>query len=82
MLEHDDSRHQPQAGSAPRPRRILQMFGELNASFVAHKTLPAEFRLQQLRRLEAALVACADEIIDAVASDLGRPKTEGLWVRS
>ena len=78
-LEHDDSRHQPQAGSgAAAAPDFSQMFGELNASFAAHKTLPVEFRLQQLRRLEAALVARADEIIDAVASDLGRPKTEGL----
>ena len=50
----------------------------LRASQRAGKPLPLEFRLAQLRSLQESVTRRCDEIIAAVATDLGRPRTEGL----
>jgi aldehyde dehydrogenase (NAD+) len=51
---------------------------EMRSTFATNRTRPIEWRLQQLRALEAGVLAHCDAIVDAVNEDLGRPKTEGL----
>ena len=47
--------------------------------FASGQTQPVEFRLEQLNKLQAAIVARQDAIIDAVKADLGRPQFEGYF---
>jgi len=51
---------------------------ELRATFATHRTLPVEWRLQQLKALEAGVLEQCDAMVEAVHQDLGRPRTEGL----
>ena len=45
--------------------------------FRTGQTLPVKWRIQQLKRLKAAVIAHADEFTAALAEDLGRSEVEG-----
>ena len=45
--------------------------------FRTGETLPVKWRIQQLKRLKAAVIAHADEFTAALAEDLGRSEVEG-----
>jgi len=49
------------------------------AFFATGVTKPVEFRLQQLKRLKAAILARQAEIVEAAKIDLGRPEYEGYF---
>lgn len=58
------------------PTDILQAQRDF---FASGATKPIEFRLQQLARLKAAVIARQTDIVAAVQVDLGRPKYEGYF---
>ena len=47
--------------------------------FATGQTLPIEFRLNQLKRLQTAIIERQGAIVDAVKADLGRPEFEGYF---
>jgi aldehyde dehydrogenase (NAD+) len=49
------------------------------AYFATGATLPIEFRLTQLKRLQSAIIERQDEIVEAVKADLGRPEFESYF---
>ena len=54
------------------------MLAELRASQLSGKSTALAFRVAQLQSLKDSVTRRCDEIIAAVATDLGRPRTEGL----
>jgi len=54
------------------------LVNNIRQTFSSGKTLPYEWRIAQLGRLEKMLMEGCDEIIAAVKKDLGRPDSESL----
>jgi acyl-CoA reductase-like NAD-dependent aldehyde dehydrogenase len=46
--------------------------------FDSGRTKPIEWRMQQLKQVEKMMVENSDNIIEALAKDLGRPPTESI----
>ncbi|MEO1591356.1 MAG: aldehyde dehydrogenase [Cyanobacteria bacterium J06632_22] len=62
--------------SATSPGEVL---AAQRAYFVTGATKPVAFRLAQLQRLKAAILARQTEIVAAARADLGRPEFEGYF---
>ena len=56
--------------------RIQQIVAAQRRFFRTGQTLPVKWRIQQLKRLKAAVIAHADEFTAALAEDLGRSEVE------
>jgi aldehyde dehydrogenase (NAD+) len=66
--------------SAPEPRADLSGLAErLRATYADGRTRPAPWRLHQLRGLLRMLEDGEDELLDALATDMGKPRHEA-WV--
>ena len=59
------------------PSQIPEIVGRLRQSFDAGRTRPIEWRREQLRRLKTMLEEGEDELLAALAADLGKPRLEG-----
>ncbi len=84
-LSEEDIRTVLQTVSAPVPafgqeasdeERIQQIVAAQRRFFRTGETLPVKWRIQQLKRLKAAVIAHADEFTAALAEDLGRSEVE------
>ena len=84
-LSEEDIRTVLQTVSAPVPafgqeasdeERIRQIVAAQRRFFRTGETLPVKWRIQQLKRLKAAVIAHADEFTAALAEDLGRSEVE------
>lgn len=84
-LSEEDIRTVLQTVSAPVPafgqeasdeERIRQIVAAQRRFFRTGETLPVKWRIQQLQRLKAAVIAHADEFMAALAEDLGRSEVE------
>ena len=84
-LSEEDIRSVLQTVSAPVPafgqeasdeERIQQIVAAQRRFFRTGETLPVKWRIQQLKRLKAAVIAHADEFTVALAEDLGRSEVE------
>ena len=84
-LSEEDIRTVLQTVSAPVPafgqeasdeERIQQIVVAQRRFFRTGETLPVKWRIQQLKRLKAAVIAHADEFTAALAEDLGRSEVE------
>ena len=84
-LSEEDIRTVLQTVSAPVPafgqeasdeERIHQIVAAQRRFFRTGETLPVKWRIQQLKRLKAAVIAHADEFTAALAEDLGRSEVE------
>ena len=58
-------------------KEIEEMLLRQRRYFATGATLPASFRLRQLRNLKEALQNREQELLDALAADLGKPPFEG-----
>ena len=56
--------------------RIAQIVAAQRRFFRTGETLPVSWRIKQLKRLKAAVLAHQQELIDALKADLGRSDTE------
>ncbi len=61
-----------------RPRDVIDGVARLRATFASGKTLPHAWRLEQLQRIEDLLAECEPQIVEALATDLGRPATDSF----
>jgi beta-apo-4'-carotenal oxygenase len=66
---------------------IQERASRLRKSFLEHKTRDVEFRLKQLRKLYWAIKDHEEQIVEALAQDLGRPRfesevSETLWMEN
>ncbi|KAF7181642.1 hypothetical protein CNMCM7691_000939 [Aspergillus felis] len=66
---------------------IPERASRLRKSFLEHKTRDVEFRLKQLRKLYWAIKDHEEQIVEALAQDLGRPRfesevSETLWMEN
>jgi aldehyde dehydrogenase (NAD+) len=59
------------------PSQIPELVGRLRRAFDSGRTRPIEWRREQLRRLKAMLEEGEDELLAALAADLGKPRLEG-----
>ncbi len=84
-LSEEDIRTVLQTVSAPVPafgqeasdeERIRQIVAAQRRFFRTGETMPVKWRIQQLKRLKAAVIAHADEFTAALAEDLGRSEVE------
>ena len=84
-LSEEEIRTVLQTVSAPVPafgqeasdeERIQQIVAAQRRFFRTGETLPVKWRIQQLKRLKAAVIAHADEFTAALAEDLGRSEVE------
>ena len=84
-LSEEEIRAVLQIVSAPVPafgqeasdeERIQQIVATQRRFFRTGETLPVKWRIQQLKRLKAAVIAHADEFTAALAEDLGRSEVE------
>jgi aldehyde dehydrogenase (NAD+) len=57
--------------------RIAGLADRVRATYRAGTTRPLAWRRRQLQQLRRMLVEHEDEFLDALASDLGKPRTEG-----
>ncbi|MDX2231991.1 MAG: aldehyde dehydrogenase [Leptolyngbyaceae cyanobacterium bins.349] len=58
---------------------MIEILQAQRAFFATGVTKPVEFRLEQLNRLKAAILARQDAIVQAAKADLGRPEYEGYF---
>lgn len=63
-------------GVATSMADVQNQINEMEAFFEAGATLPVDFRLRQLRRLQAYLLAHEREALDALHADLGKSAFE------
>ncbi len=61
------------------PETISQLLQQQRDFFATGQTRPIKFRLTQLRKLQAAVIAQQDQIIAAVQEDLGRAPYEAYF---
>jgi aldehyde dehydrogenase (NAD+) len=59
------------------PAQIPELVAKLRQSYDAGRTRPIEWRREQLRRLKTMLAEGEDELLAALAADLGKPRLEG-----
>jgi len=68
---------EPAFGHEPSDEKIIQQIvAEQRRFFRTGQTLPIKWRIQQLKRLKAAVIAHQDELIAALREDLGRSELE------
>lgn len=71
-------------GVATSMADVQNQINEMEAFFETGATLPVDFRLRQLRRLQAYLLAHEQEALDALHADLGKSAFESyateLWL--
>jgi aldehyde dehydrogenase (NAD+) len=58
---------------------IPDLVARLRAGFAAGRSKPLAWRLEQLRAIEAMLTEREDDFVEALASDLGRPRLD-VWL--
>ncbi|MDX2244737.1 MAG: aldehyde dehydrogenase [Leptolyngbyaceae cyanobacterium bins.302] len=58
---------------------IVEILTAQRTFFATGATKPIEFRLEQLNRLKAAILAKQADIVEAAKADLGRPEFEGYF---
>lgn len=58
---------------------VSALLTEQRQFFATGATKPLDFRLQQLRRLKAAILERQTDIVEAAKADLGRPEYEGYF---
>ena len=63
-------------GVATSMADVQNQINEMEAFFETGATLPVDFRLRQLRRLQAYLLAHEREALDALHADLGKSAFE------
>lgn len=63
-------------GVATSMADVQNQINEMEAFFETGATLPVDFRLRQLRRLQAYLLAHEQEALDALHADLGKSAFE------
>jgi len=66
--------HLPQAAALDSPALVKP----LRATFDSGRSRPLEWRTEQLAGLRQMMEECEDEIVGALAADLGRPKAEAF----
>jgi aldehyde dehydrogenase (NAD+) len=59
------------------PAQIPELVAKLRRSYDAGRTRSVEWRREQLRRLKTMLEEGEDELLAALAADLGKPRLEG-----
>jgi aldehyde dehydrogenase (NAD+) len=59
------------------PAQIPELVAKLRRNHDAGRTRPIEWRREQLRRLKTMLQEGEDELLAALATDLGKPRLEG-----
>jgi aldehyde dehydrogenase (NAD+) len=59
------------------PAQIPELVAKLRRNYDAGRTRPIEWRREQLRRLKTMLEEREDELLAALAADLGKPRLEG-----
>jgi acyl-CoA reductase-like NAD-dependent aldehyde dehydrogenase len=64
------------------PAQIPELVAKLRRSYDAGGTRPIEWRREQLRRLKTMLEEGEDELLAALAADLGKPRLEGWATRT
>lgn len=67
------------AAGTPGPGAAREAFERVGAAFVAGRTRPAQWRIDQLRGIEQLVVAEEPALLAAMAEDFGKPRTEA-WV--
>lgn len=61
---------------APAPLPAIEVLRE---PFRSGSSRPRAWRLQQLQRIETLLGACEQEVLEALAADLGKPPVEAYF---
>ena len=69
----------PDASASASQQTPGEILAAQRAYFASGATQPVEFRLAQLQRLKAAILARQDDIVAAAKADLGRPEFEGYF---
>jgi len=58
---------------------ITQLIHQQKIFFQSHKTYPIDFRIEQLKFLQNAIIQYEDQIIKAVKADMSRPEFEAYF---
>ncbi len=70
------STDEPPDRSAPAPLDAPALVARLRATFASGRTRPVAWRREQLQQLRKLLVEHEDDLLAALASDLGKPRLE------